>query len=73
MSWKATLTHIQQNWRTSAQSLLTAAIALGTYFTVTPSNVLSQKLVGEISLGLGAAKIVLGMLQSDAKPKLPTT
>lgn len=62
------LQHIAANWKTSLSSLLTAAIALGTYFTVTPSNVIDQKTVGILTLVTGAAKVILGMIQSDAKP-----
>jgi hypothetical protein len=65
--------HLIGNWKTSLQGILSAAIALGVYFTVTPSNVLSQHTVGIISLFVGAAKVLLGIIQSDAKPAVTSS
>jgi len=59
------LTHAVTNWKSSVQGVLTVAIAAGTYFTVTPSNVLSQKTVGVITLVTGLAKVMLGLTQKD--------
>jgi hypothetical protein len=65
--------HLIGNWKTSLSGLLTSLIALGTYFTVTPSNLIPQKTVGILTLVVGAAKILLGLIQSDAKPSVTSS
>lgn len=65
--------HIAANWKTSLQGVLSAVIALGTYFTLTPSNVIPQRTVGIITLVTGAAKVILGLIQSDAKPSVTSS
>ena len=59
------IAHLLANWKTSLQSILSAMIALGVYFTAVPSGVLSQHTVGIITVVTGAAKVILGLLQKD--------
>ena len=71
-TWRTILsdgfTHLLLNWKTTVQAVLGVAIALGTYFTLTPSNVIPQPTVAAIALMCGAAKVILGFVQTDAPP-----
>ena len=61
------LSHLLENWKSTVQSLLTVVIALGTYLAITPSTVISQHAAGIITLMTGAAKVLLGLIEKDAK------
>lgn len=67
------IAHLLGSWKTSLQGMLSAAVALGTYFTITPSGVLPQHTVAMITLATGAAKVLLGLIQSDAKPSVTSS
>ena len=54
-----------KNWKSTVQGFLTVGIALGTYFSITPSNVISTHAMAVITLVTGAAKVVLSMIQKD--------
>lgn len=65
--------HILTNWKSSLQAVLSAVIALGVYFTAIPSGVIDQKTVGIITVVTGAAKVLLGLIESDAKPSVTSS
>lgn len=67
------LNHLLTNWKTSVQGLLSVTIALGVYFTAIPSGVIDQKTVGIITVVTGAAKVLLALIQSDAKPAVSSS
>ena len=67
------LQHIVGNWKSSVQSLLTGVIALGTYFAAVPSTVIPQQTAIWITVAVGAAKVLLGLLENDAKPEVTSS
>lgn len=52
------------NWKSTTQSVLTVAIAVGVYLTVTPGAV-SPKVAGIATTVVGVAKVILGCLEKD--------
>jgi len=74
MNWKAAYTHIAQNWRTSVQGLLGGYLSIFSALTGADFAGVGQFHYAKWFLISGvAAKSLLGFIQSDAKPKLPTT
>jgi hypothetical protein len=67
------LSHLLTNWKTSVQGVLSVTIAMGTYFAAVPSAQISQHTAGSIAVATGAAKVILGLLQSDAKPSVSSS
>ena len=65
--------HIAGNWKTSVQSLLSVVIALGTYLSAVPTGTIPQKTAVAITIAVGAAKVLLGLIQSDAKPAVTSS
>jgi len=68
----AMLTHIVENWKSTAANLLTLIVITGGYFTAMPSAMLQQHGVtqNEIFWGTvltGLAKMYIGIITKDAK------
>jgi hypothetical protein len=67
------LQHLVTNWKTSLQGILSAVIALGVYLAAVPTTVIPQHTAAIIAVIVGAAKVLLGLVQSDAKPSVTTS
>jgi hypothetical protein len=65
--------HIVTNWKSSLQSILSVVIALGVYFSAIPSGIIDQHTVVILTVITGAAKVLLGLIQSDAKPAVTSS
>lgn len=55
-----------KNWKTTVQGILSGVVTLGVYFTALPTGVIPQKTAGYITIGTGAAKVLLGLFEKDA-------
>lgn len=67
------LQHLISNWKTSLQGILSAVIALGVYLAAVPTTVIPQHTAAIIAVIVGAAKVLLGLIQSDAKPAVTSS
>jgi hypothetical protein len=68
------LTHLIQNWRTTAAGLLTLAVTGGAYLTVAPPPGFTAKEVGWATFAAGLAKVWLSLIQKDGQgPKAAST
>jgi hypothetical protein len=56
-----------KNWKSTAQGVLSGMVALGAYFTALPTGSIPQHTAGYITVSAGAAKVLLGFFEKDAK------
>lgn len=54
------------NWKSTAQSVLSVLIGIGVYLAANPSTVVTEKTGAWIALITGILKIVLGFMEKDA-------
>jgi benzoyl-CoA reductase/2-hydroxyglutaryl-CoA dehydratase subunit BcrC/BadD/HgdB len=67
------VSHIATNWKTSLQGVLSATVAIGLYCVTLPPQVIPPHVGVIIAAISGGAKVILGLIQSDAKPSVSSS
>jgi benzoyl-CoA reductase/2-hydroxyglutaryl-CoA dehydratase subunit BcrC/BadD/HgdB len=65
--------HIFANWKTSLQGVLSFVSVIGLYCVTLPPEVIPSHTGVIIAAISGGAKIILGFIQSDAKPSVTSS